>query len=180
MSARRGFTLIELMVVISIIAIMATVGFVSFTNAQKTGRDSKRKSDLRAIQQGLEAYYQANNNQYPGSTQCPSGCASDKNSGNWPASFISALVTPGYINQLPIDPLNTQGSWTGGAGPYYVYDYEFGGVAAPQSYKLCTHLENSKDKDINVVNGNNVTTGLPCSGPTGSPFTNYNFEVDSP
>ena len=176
MAARKGFTLIELMVVISIIAILATVGFVSFTNAQITGRDARRKQDLKGIQQALELYYQANNG-YPGSAQCPSGCSSDKQSSGWPSGFVTALVGSGDINQLPIDPRNAQGSWNGGAGPYYIYDYEYGAGTPPQSYKLCTRLENTKDKDINVVNGLSTRTGLACSGP---PYTNYNYEVDNP
>lgn len=44
-----GFTLIELMVVITIIAILATMGINTFTAAQKKARDAKRQSDVRTL-----------------------------------------------------------------------------------------------------------------------------------
>jgi prepilin-type N-terminal cleavage/methylation domain-containing protein len=52
----RGFTLLELLVVISIIGILAGLLFVSFTTVQRRTRDAQRKSDLRQYQTSLEAY----------------------------------------------------------------------------------------------------------------------------
>jgi len=60
----RGFTLIELMVVIAIIAILATVGLTIYTQAEKSARDGKRIADIQEIQKGLEQYY-AVNGDYP-------------------------------------------------------------------------------------------------------------------
>lgn len=57
---RRGFTLLELLVVISIIAILITISTVSFTTAQKKGRNSRRRSDMRAVQNAFEQYYSMN------------------------------------------------------------------------------------------------------------------------
>lgn len=50
-----GFTLIELMVAIAIVAILSMIGLVVFNYAQGGGRDAKRKSDLQAIAQALKA-----------------------------------------------------------------------------------------------------------------------------
>ena len=63
--SRRGFSLMELLVVISIMAILISIGFSSFATAQKKGRDSKRKSDLKEIQQALEQYYSVCGSRYP-------------------------------------------------------------------------------------------------------------------
>src|SRR3989344_9590535 len=57
-SNQKGFTLIELLVVITIIALLIGAATVSYTKVQQKGRDTKRKSDLKAIQQALEIYYQ--------------------------------------------------------------------------------------------------------------------------
>jgi len=55
-----GFTLLELLVVISIIGILLAVGAVAFSNAQKKGRDSRRRSDMKSLQNAFEQYYAQN------------------------------------------------------------------------------------------------------------------------
>ena len=61
---KRGFTLIELLVVVSVIAILAAVGIAAFTGATKRARDSRRKADMKSIQDAFESYY-AIYNKYP-------------------------------------------------------------------------------------------------------------------
>ncbi len=56
----KGFTLVELLVVISIIAILSIIGLVSYTNFLKTSRDNKRLADLKFIQSALEEYHSDN------------------------------------------------------------------------------------------------------------------------
>lgn len=56
----KGFTLLELLVVISIIGILVAMGAVAFTTAQSRGRDSKRRSDMQQIQKAFEQYYAQN------------------------------------------------------------------------------------------------------------------------
>lgn len=57
---KRGFTLIELLVVISIIGILVAAATAGYTNAQKKGRDARRRSDMKAIQSSMEQYYSTN------------------------------------------------------------------------------------------------------------------------
>lgn len=62
--SKNGFTLVELLVVITVIAVLATVGVVTYSGVQRTARDSRRMEDLREAQKALEQYY-ATNGSYP-------------------------------------------------------------------------------------------------------------------
>lgn len=53
--AGKGFTLVELLVVVAIIAILATIGLTVFSGAQANARDARRKSDIDAIANALES-----------------------------------------------------------------------------------------------------------------------------
>ena len=54
---RKGFTLIEILIVVAIIAILASVVLVGLGPTQQAGRDARRISDLHEVQNGLELYY---------------------------------------------------------------------------------------------------------------------------
>lgn len=83
--SRWGFTLLELLVSISIIGLLIALGTVSFTTAQKRGRDSRRESDMTNLRNALEQYYALN-------TSYPTTCSQ-------PADLLDVLP-----NGLPTDP----------------------------------------------------------------------------
>lgn len=60
----KGFSLVELMVVISIIAILAVIGFSIFTGAQAQARDGRRRAELDALAKSLETGFDANTRVY--------------------------------------------------------------------------------------------------------------------
>lgn len=63
---RKGFTLLELLVVISIISILLALGVVAYSTAQRKGRDAKRRADIKSLQSGFEQYYA----EYNGYSEC--------------------------------------------------------------------------------------------------------------
>ena len=67
---KSGFTLVELLVVISIIGVLASVVFASINSARAKARDARRIADLRQIATALEFYYDANG-QYPPDVRSP-------------------------------------------------------------------------------------------------------------
>ncbi len=56
-----GFTLLEILVVISIIGILIAIGSAAFTTAQKKGRDARRRADMKQYQSAYEQYFSENN-----------------------------------------------------------------------------------------------------------------------
>jgi prepilin-type N-terminal cleavage/methylation domain-containing protein len=64
----KGFTIIELLIVIVVIGILAAIGFVAYGNVTKSARDSDRQADSSAIAKKAEEYY-ASNGIYPSFAQ---------------------------------------------------------------------------------------------------------------
>src|SRR4051812_14285861 len=62
----RGFTLIELMIVMSIIVTLATVGLVQYRQSVLFSREAVLRTDLRDLREAIDQYY-ADKNQDPGS-----------------------------------------------------------------------------------------------------------------
>lgn len=60
----KGFTIVELLIVIVVIAILATLVIVTFTGIQQKARDSQRQTDINAVDSHLEAYFAESGN-YP-------------------------------------------------------------------------------------------------------------------
>ncbi len=58
--AQKGFTIIELLIVIAIIAILATLVLTNFQGAQAKGRDATRNTDVNSMYQKLEEYHNEN------------------------------------------------------------------------------------------------------------------------
>ncbi|HET9721973.1 MAG TPA: type II secretion system protein [Candidatus Saccharimonadales bacterium] len=61
---RRGFTIVELLIVIVVIGILAALVVTTYNGIQQKARDTERKTDINALHGQIEAY-QAENGKYP-------------------------------------------------------------------------------------------------------------------
>jgi prepilin-type N-terminal cleavage/methylation domain-containing protein len=89
----KGFTLIELMVVVAIIGILMAAGILAFSNAQQGARDARRKADLDAISKAFEQFYSINNSVYPANATAAASIAQFFPSGAVPTDPKSVAYT---------------------------------------------------------------------------------------
>jgi general secretion pathway protein G len=89
---RPGFTLIELIIVFTLIGILVGLGLPQFKYATRKAREAVLKEDLFQMRKLIDQYF------------------SDK--GQYPAS-LQALVEDGYLRQIPVDPFTKSSqTWT--------------------------------------------------------------------
>jgi prepilin-type N-terminal cleavage/methylation domain-containing protein len=142
----KAFTLIELMVVIAIIGILASIILASVSKARSQGRDGVRKQNLSQLSLVLETYYDANGH-YPIST-----CISSPWWGCWGSAGETRLLSATYIPTMPQDPsFVDNGGACDSKGSYLYAYYSDNG----QRYILATALENPPaSSDPNSYTGN--------------------------
>lgn len=138
MQRQRGFTLIELMIVIAIIAILATLGVTNFSSALRRARDAKRQSDIVAVQKALETCNDVVSGKYISDADkaldAAAGAAAIPGSGGASIpgfdGIVSIMKLKGCLNETIKPSL---------AG----YDY-YGYVTntSPQRFLLCAEMEN--------------------------------------
>ena len=142
---KKGFTLIEILIVVAIIGILASVVLVGLGPVQKQGRDARRVSDLRQAQNGLELYFNKNG-RYPAAT-------------DWPSLKTALIGASIGVSNVPSDPRNVSP---------YVYQYATNGTG--DSYALGAQLEDAnnpvlKDDVDGTVLGINCGSGTPETPP---------------
>ncbi|MDO8497086.1 MAG: prepilin-type N-terminal cleavage/methylation domain-containing protein [bacterium] len=141
MKVKKGFTLLELILVIAIMGVLAAMVSGNFITSLKKGRDSRRKGDLEQVQKAVEMYYE-DKKMYPLTTEL---------SFSGPVGTGSSLYDPVsgkiYMQKIPNDPLYVEGVVFGIAvlpgGAAYVYCVD--SATAPTKYQLYTLLENTMD-----------------------------------
>lgn len=100
--AQSGFTLIELIVVIGILAVLFTIVLVAINPSRqfKAANDTKRRNDVNAILNAVYQYSADNKGALPSGIGATATAVSTAGTG---AAFCSAVV-PTYIAALPTDP----------------------------------------------------------------------------
>lgn len=147
---KKGFTLVELMVVIAVIGILAGVALVSLNTSRAKARDVQRKTNIASIQRALEAAY-ADCGMYPyvdgvctGTASMLAGTFTVDAAGDYYNSLITWLTTSPtaatskYLNDAA--KLGNNGiGWPGGLTEGLDHFYNPG--ASGVSYTLGTALE---------------------------------------
>lgn len=150
-----AFTLVELLVVMAIISILATVIIGGFRSSQLRGKDAQRKSDLKQIATAIELFF-ADYGKYPPVNGVQiAACPYNPENGTgtacvWGSGSMSDGKTT-YMRTVPKDPASSQN---------YVYK-----VSSTQNmYQLFARLENTEDK--NCIGGDCVNPGITvtCGG----------------
>lgn len=121
----KGFTLIEILVVISILAVLAAIGAIVYQSVLKNSRDQQRLRDLTTIKQALELYRSDNKN-YPTSVAdlTPGNNTDKRYLESWPTDPASVksyqyLVSPSQCDNNTTSCTSfilcakSDGNWTG-------------------------------------------------------------------
>ncbi len=110
---RKGFTLIEIMIVVAIIALLAGTILIGAAPTQRLGRDTRRIADLRQVQNSLQLYY-SKCGYYPGGVQANPACGNfNASQMSWSAMETSLTQSSIGVFQIPKDPKNGQSYFYG-------------------------------------------------------------------
>jgi prepilin-type N-terminal cleavage/methylation domain-containing protein len=123
MKKTKGFTLVELLIVITIISILAGVVMASLNTARSKSRDAKRIADISQLQLALALYLNATGH-YPigtGASNVPGTVLQDE------------LSSKNYIVEIPTDPFTDHAT----------YKYSYKSDSPGNTYCLSAVLENS-------------------------------------
>ncbi len=95
----EGFTLIEIMVVILILGLLATIVVQSLRGATDKAKRTKAQADIAELKTALDRYY-LDNGYYPTTDQSLQALVSQPTGGRIPANYEEG----GYVEKVPLDP----------------------------------------------------------------------------
>jgi len=138
----KAFSLVELLVVVTIIAILSATAYIALGGQTVKARNAKRIQDLDTIQSALEMYALSNNDKYP--------------------TALNELVTAKSISKIPVDPSSNSATT-------YNYEYAVNSASSPKFYQLAATLEEEVGYKAYIVgNGEDlIDGGDPVNSATG-------------
>jgi general secretion pathway protein G len=128
---QKGFTLVEILIVVVILGILAAIVIPQFTSASETAKLSSVKSQLQTIRSQLELYRNQHGGGYPALST------------NWDAMTTESGGFGPYLQAAPSNPFeNSTTVGTAAAGVGWVYDSSTGAIQAV--------MENAKQTELGV------------------------------
>ena len=148
-SNSAGFTLMEILVAATIVAVLSVIGVVSYASVNKRSRDAKRKSDLEQVRSALEMY-RADNSVYPGLAEGFIALTSlDTGDGSGP-------LVPTYLPAIPMDPKSSVDTPV----TYFYSPLKIGTGTKFYNYCVCGFLES---ETVSSTCGTSVTLPPACN-----------------
>lgn len=98
---KKGFTLMEILISIAIIAVLTALGIVSYVSINKNARDARRRGDIEQIRSALELY-RSDYGTYPAVGGSAWIDADSLNTGNPATGLVNT-----YLPAIPSDPQST-------------------------------------------------------------------------
>lgn len=158
----RGFTLVELLIVIVVIAILAAISIVAYNGIQQRARNTQT---MQAVNSYVKAFklYQADNGSLPTDTGClganyPSNKCWDGPNGTWSVNSTLDSKLANYITTKPV--VSTKSLQITGAP-----DYRFGAlyVTNNSTPRIIYYLEGAGQVCISGQTGSTEMQGTQCS-----------------
>jgi general secretion pathway protein G len=90
-ASARGFTLIEIMIVVSLVILLSAIAFATYKDSVQRGREAVLHEDLFRLRDAIDQFY-ADKSKYP--------------------ADLEELASSGYIRRIPVDPMtNSSSTW---------------------------------------------------------------------
>ena len=129
---QRGFTLLELLIVIAIIAILASAVIANLNSARNKAQDAKIRTELKSVDQAISVYL---------ASDSPASLFGANNITTGVISSLTGLTSNNYIGKMPVHPND----------PTYKYHYSY--ITNGNAYTLWAHLASDNQKCFVIEKG---------------------------